>query len=282
MSGEPEVRIFADPGATARAAAEAIASALTEAAEARGRAHWVTTGGSGPLGIYRELADAPLRDSVPWKQVHVWWTDDRFVPRDHPLSNVLPFDQVLLSTSARAGLSGSGADAVEVDLGIEPGVPLPVANVHAPPVTAAIGRATGAGSAAMDYEAELRAADLEIADSGFPIFDVVLLGVGGDGHVLSVFPGSPLFDGTAWVSAVPAPEHIEPHVERVTLHPRIIESARLPIVVAHGADKAGILATVLGPERDERRWPGQVARREGALWLLDRAAAGDLPDSLRG
>lgn len=282
MGGEPTIRVFDDAATTSRAAAEAIASALTTAVEVRGRAHWATTGGSTPVGIYRELAVAPLRDAVPWASVHVWWGDDRFVPRDHPLSNVLPLDQILVSMAARAGLSGTGADAIEVDLGIEPGVPLPVANVHAPAMASAIGRATGLGAVAMDYEAELRAAGLEVAESGFPMFDVVLVGIGADGHVLSVFPGSPLFDGTAWVSAVPAPEHIEPHVARITLHPRILDAARLPIVVAHGAGKAAILASVLGEERDERRWPAQLARRSGAIWFLDREAAANLPDSLSG
>jgi 6-phosphogluconolactonase len=277
LSGEPTVRVSDDPEATSRAAAEAIAGALRDAVEARGRAHWATTGGSTPIGIYRELAVAPLRDEVPWGSVDVWWGDDRFVPRDHPLSNVLPFDEILLSNTARAGLSGTGADAAEVELGIEPGVIMPIENVHAPAMAKAIGNSLGLGSVAMDYEAELRVSGLEIAPNGFPTFDVILVGIGADGHVLSVFPGSPLFDADAWVSSVPAPTHIEPHVPRMTLHPRVLEVARLPIVVAHGAGKAAILASVLGPERDERRWPAQLARRPGALWLLDRAAAASLP-----
>ena len=277
MSGEPTIRVLDDPETTSVAAAEAIAGALVGAVDARGRAHWATTGGSTPIGIYRELSVAPLRDEVPWQSVDVWWGDDRFVPRDHPLSNVLPFDEVLLSNSARAGLSGTGADAVEVELGIEPGVIMPIENVHAPSMSHAIGRSLGLGSVAMDYEAELRGAGLEVAPNGFPIFDVILVGIGSDGHVLSVFPGSPLFEADAWVSSVPAPTHIEPHVARITLHPRVLEAARLPIVVAHGAGKAAILASVLGPERDERRWPAQLARRPGALWLLDRAAAASLP-----
>lgn len=277
MSGEPTVRVLDDPDATSRAAAEAIAGALRDAVEQRGRAHWATTGGSTPIGIYRELAVGPLRDEVPWASVHVWWGDDRYVPRDHPLSNVMPFDQVLLSTTARAGLSGTGADAAEVELGIEPGVIMPIGNVHAPSMSRAIGKALGLGSVAMDYEAELREAGLDVAANGFPIFDVILVGIGADGHVLSVFPGSPLFDADAWVTAVPAPTHIEPHVARISLHPKVLEVARLPIVVAHGAVKAEILASVLGPERDERRWPAQLARRPGALWLLDRAAAASLP-----
>jgi 6-phosphogluconolactonase len=280
VSSEPRVEIFDDPAATSRAAAEEIAAALRQAVEERGRADWATTGGSTPIGIYRELAVTPLRDEVPWESVHVWWGDDRFVPRDHPLSNVLPFDQILLSTAAVAGLSGTGADAAEVDLGIEPGVRIPIENIHAPAMGRAIAHSLGPETVAAEYDAELRAAGLPLADSGFPILDIVLVGIGGDGHVLSAFPGSALFDSTAWSSAVPAPTHIEPHVARVSLNPRILEAARLPMVVAHGEGKAAILATVFGRERDERRWPAQVARREGALWLLDRAAAASLPAGL--
>ncbi len=277
MSGEPEIRVLDDPAATSRAAAETIADALRDAVERRGRADWATTGGSTPVGIYGELAISPLREAVPWHGVHVWWGDDRFVPRDHPLSNVLPFDQVLLSATARAGLSGTGAYPSEVELGVDPGVRMHVENIHAPRMTAAIASSLGLGSVAMEYEAELRGAGLEVAPSGFPVFDVILVGIGGDGHVLSVFPGSRLFDGDAWVNAVPAPTHIEPHVPRISLNPRVLGVARLPIVVAHGAGKAAILASVLGPERDEHRWPAQLARRPGAIWFLDRAAAADLP-----
>ena len=77
-------------------AAERIATALVDAVERRGRADWVTTGGSALVARYRRLAAPPLVDAVPWDKVHVWWTDDRYVPRDHPLSNVKPFDDVLL------------------------------------------------------------------------------------------------------------------------------------------------------------------------------------------
>ena len=152
MSGEPEVRVFEDAEATSRAAAETIAAALIEAVRARGRADWATTGGSTPAGIYRELAVAPLRDAVPWSAVHAWWGDDRFVPRDHPLSNVMPFDQILMSAAARAGLSGAGADAAEVEVRMEPGVWIPDENVHAPQISSAIARSTGAGSVAMRSE----------------------------------------------------------------------------------------------------------------------------------
>ena len=276
--GEPRIEVLPDAGAAGHAAAEAIATALREAVAARGRAHWATTGGSTPVGVYQALAEAPHRDEVPWDRVHVWWGDDRYVPRDHPLSNVLPLDSVLLSAAARSGMSGTGADAVEVDLGIEPGAPLPVANVHPPRMADGLARgASGLEWVASDYDAELRAAAIETSDDGLPIFDVVFLGMGPDGHILSVFPGSPLFESGAWVSPVPAPSHVEPHVPRISLHPGVVAAARLPIVVAHGAGKAAILAHVLGPERDPGRWPAQLARRDGAIWFLDRAAAASLP-----
>jgi 6-phosphogluconolactonase len=275
--GEPQVEIVADPDAASRAAAEAIAMALDQAIEARGRADWATTGGSTPIGIYRELAQAPLRDQVPWRDVHVWWGDDRYVPRDHPLSNVLPLDQILLSMTAHAGLSGSGADSAEIAIGLEPGVRMPVENVHAPGMSHAIAFGTGPEGAASAYRTELEKGGLETDERGFGRFDVLLIGVGPDGHLLSVFPGSPLFDSEAWVSAVPAPTHVEPHIARISLNPGFVAAAREPIVVIHGPSKASIVAEVLGEERDERRWPAQLARRPGARWFLDETAAALLP-----
>ena len=281
MTGEPRIEVLPDPEATSRAAAEAIAHALVDAVALRGRADWATTGGSTPVGIYRELAVAPLRDQVPWQAVHVWWGDDRYVPRDHPLSNVMPLDQVLVSATARAGLSGTGEYAVDVDRGSEPGVPLPTANIHAPQMGEAIGAAAGPEWVAEQYADRLRDAGLPEED-GFPVLDIVLVGMGPDGHVLSAFPGSALFDSDEWVAAVPAPTHIEPHVPRISLNPRILELSRVPILVAHGAGKAEALGAVLGNERDVRRWPAQLARREGALWFLDRAAAANLRSAQQG
>jgi 6-phosphogluconolactonase/glucosamine-6-phosphate isomerase/deaminase len=277
MTGEPRIHVLHDPEATARAAAEAIARGLRDAIEQRGMAFWAVTGGSTAVGIYQALATPPLRDSVPWDLVHAWWADDRYVGRDHPLSNVLPFDQVLLSASALGGLSGTGADAAQVERGIEPGVRMPVGNVHAPPMARAIAAAGGAEQAAREYDAELRRAGPPVGETGYPVFDVIFVGIGPDGHLFSVFPGSPLFDADAWVSGVPAPTHVEPHLARISMHPGILDAARHVVVVTHGEGKASILATVFGPERDVRRWPAQLAVRDGAEWFLDRAAAASLP-----
>ena len=278
MTGEPEIRIFDDAEAAAKAAAEAMAAALGDAIDRRGRADWATTGGSAPLAVYRHLATDPLRHSVPWGDVHVWWGDDRYVPRDHPLSNVLPFDQILLSASARGGLSGQGADATLVEIEYDPGVYIPPANIHAPRITEAIGRAAGTEWVAQQYVEELRMAGMPAGEGGFPAFDVLFLGVGPDGHLMSVFPGSPLLESEDWASGVPAPTHVEPHVARVSLHPGFIAAAKMVIMVVHGEEKASILASVLGAEQDVSKWPAQLARREGAIWFLDRAAAADLPE----
>jgi 6-phosphogluconolactonase len=257
-AGEPTIRVLDDATAASQAAAVAIAAGLRDADAVRGRADWATTGGSSPVGIYRALRAMPLRDVVPWSNVHVWWGDDRFVPRDDPQSNVRPLDHELLPRRFQ--------------------VPLPLENLHAMPMDEAIAAEAGTGWVADAYAAELRAAGVPVGANGFPALDVVLLGIGGDGHLLSVFPGSPLLDEPeSWACPVEAPRHIEPHVARVSLNPRVIEAAGRVIAVVTGAAKATIIGEIFGPERDVRRWPSQLARRSNATWILDREAAAQLP-----
>jgi 6-phosphogluconolactonase len=217
-------------------------------------AHWATTGGSTPAPIYRALAGDPLSATVPWERVHVWWTDDRFAPPDGPLSNARDCRELLL-----------------------PFVAIPAAQVHAVPVGEALEGGHPPGWAAARYAEALRVPGIPLDEAGFPILDVALVGVGGDGHLLSVFPGSSTWGDPAWAQAVPAPAHIEPHVARVTLHPRLLDAARLPIVVAHGAAKAAVVGRIFGKRTDPRRLPAQLVRRPGALWILDQSAALLLP-----
>lgn len=267
---EAEIIVLADEAAIATTAAERIATSLARAADERGRADWVTTGSSMAPPIYRRLAAEPLRDTVPWASVHVWWGDDRFVPRDHPLSNVKPFDDILLSIACtEGGQLGLGT------MGAPRPVPIPLDNIHPFPTTVAIGRAEGAAGCAARLAEELRDRGPEVVDR-WPVFDLILLGIGADGHLLSVFPGSPAFDATDLALAIPAPTHIEPHVERVTLNPAVLAAARTLLVAAAGDAKAAVLADLFGEERDPRRWPAQLARRRGAVWLLDHAAAARL------
>ncbi len=272
----PDVVVLPDAASVSDHAAERIVAALEVAVAERGRADWATTGGSAPTEIYRRLATAPLRAAAAWPAVHVWWADDRFVPSDHPLSNVLAVDEILLARSASAGLSGSGEYGVDVDAGIEPGVPIRAGHVHPFRVADAVAAAEGPEWCAERYARELHDGGVDVVD-GWPAFDLALVGIGPDGHLLSVFPGSGAFDRSDWAMGIPAPTHVEPHVPRVTLNPRVLDVARTLLVVVHGGSKAEIVGRIFGTERDERQLPALVARRPGAVWLLDEAAAAHLP-----
>ncbi len=247
---EPTIVTLSDPEACALAAAERIVEILDVSIDDHEEAHWVTTGGSAPAAIYRHLVGS-LRDELDWKKVHLWWTDERFVPPDHPLSNTKIANDILLTG----------------------GVPIPIDQVHPIETSAAIGAGHDERWAAHQYAEDILADGPDTNDAGWPAFDLMLLGIGSDGHILSAFPGSPAFESTDWAIGVPAPTHIEPHVARITMNPAIVGAAHELIVVSHGAEKAEILRDVLKGEQDERRLPAQLARRPGATWFIDRAAA---------
>jgi 6-phosphogluconolactonase len=269
--GEPEIVVVGDARAAVDAAAERIAASLADAVAARGRADWATTGGSTVVGIYRALADTDLRNRVPWGAVHVWWGDDRYVPRDHPLSNVKPFDDIMLALAyTQGGEVGLGT------IGAPTPVPIPLDQVHVFPTSAAIGEARGAAWCASQIANELRTRGPAAVD-GWPVFDLLLLGVGPDGHLLSVFPRSPALASQDLALAVPAPTHVEPHVERVTLNPAIVGTARQVIAVVTGEAKAQVVGDVFSSSTEPSRLPAQLARRAGATWILDEAAASKLP-----
>ena len=273
---EPTVVTLADPEACALAAAERIVEILAVAIDDHGEAHWVTTGGSAPAAIYGHLAQTALRDEVDWRKVQLWFTDERFVPPDHPLSNAKIANDVLLSIAHRSGESGTGGLPGDVMTGRSGGILIPIDQVHPFETNVAIGEGHDPAWCAHRYADEIQADGPDTNDDGWPVFDLVLLGVGPDGHILSVFPGSATFDRTDWALAVPAPTHVEPHVARVTLNPAIVPAASELLVVSTGAAKAAILREVLRGPRDERALPAQLARRPGATWILDRAAAADL------
>jgi 6-phosphogluconolactonase len=254
-TGEPRI-VVTDEAAVAELAADSLIRALVGAIDARGVAHWATTGGSTPARVYRAMLGPTRRDQVDWAAVHVWWGDDRFVPRDHPLSNVKALDEILVDQAT--------------------GVPIPVGHLHPFRVAEAIGGGRDAAWCAAALADELALVGPS-SPGGWPVFDLVFLGVGADGHLMSVFPGSDAFDAEAWAMAIPAPTHIEPHVERVTMHPSIITAARDVLVTVSGASKADILADIMGTVREPRRWPAQVARMERATWILDDEAAARLP-----
>ncbi len=261
--GEPELVVAASVEEAAGVAADRIASALIAAVERRGRADFCTTGGNTPAPIYRCLGRAPLVDAIPWPQVHFWWGDDRFVPRGHPESCVASFDEVLLGGDGSTG-----------------GAPIPSSNIHPIPTDLALAGLHDNRWCAERYAEEL-GAQLPLVDGNWPRFDLILVGVGDDGHVLSVFPNSPALDSMAWTFGIPAPSHIGPHLPRVTINPRLLDAA--PVLVATwGTRKAEALGHVFAEIRDDRRWPVQRTRRPGAVWIVDTAAAARVPSELRG
>jgi len=251
---EPELVVLADAAAVVAEGARRIAATLAAAVDERGRADWCVTGGSTSTGIYRSLVDGALRDVVPWAAVHVWWGDDRFVPRGDPLCNVTAFDDLMLG---------------------DRGVPIPIEQLHPFRTSEAIGQGYDAAWCAATLAEELRSVGPPV-EAGWPSFDLLMLGIGSDGHILSVFPGSAAIGARDLAMAIPAPNHIAPPVERVTLNPGLVTTARRVLVLATGSGKASVIGEIFGTTLDPDRWPAQLALRAGATWILDEAAAARL------
>lgn len=247
----PTLRIV-PPDAVSSTAAKHIADVLAGAVATRNVAHWATTGGSAAPGIYRALVGSPLRDRVAWDRVHTWWGDDRWVPYDDPESNVRPLTEGLLT-----------------------GITVPAANLHRWPIPEAIEAGEDPAWAAARY-AEALMATVPLDGSGTPILDLVVLGVGPDGHILSVFPDSNVWDVPDCCAAVPAPTHVGPHLDRVTLHPRLVAAARSVVVVTAGESKAASLGRAWSGH-DVRELPVRAARLPTATWVMDEAAASAIP-----
>jgi len=235
----------ADTGALAKAAAGRLL-ARVEANAAR--IAICLTGGSSPKQLYALLATKAYRDKIPWDRVHWFIGDERFVPPADLLNNMAMARRIFLDAYA------------------------PPSNIHPIP--------TDTGSP--DESAERYARELKSfygadrLDQGRPLFDLVLMGVGPDGHTASIFPGYPALSETErWVVGVPK-ANVEPFVPRVTLTLPVLASCREMLFEVAGPDKRGIMTRVLGGER----LPANRARSNGeTVWLVDKAA---LPETFRG
>jgi 6-phosphogluconolactonase len=250
----PLVVTHHDATLLARAVAARLVTALVDAQAARGSASVVLTGGGIGVATLRELAASPARDAVDWERLDVWWGDERFLPAGHPDRN---------DTQARAAL----LDAVAV-------VP---ERVHAmAPSDGPAGDDVDA--AAEDYAAKLAAAARPEDHGDVPTFDVLLLGVGPEGHVASLFPGSPaLYDDRAVVPVRGSPK---PPPTRLSLSMNSINAAREVWLVAAGEEKAAAARMALAGAGATAVPAAGVHGRSRTLWLLDRAAASKLPPSL--
>lgn len=246
----PAVLVHRDPDLLAEAAAARLVTRLADARAARGSASVVLTGGGAGTAVLAALAATGARDAIDWGRLDVWWGDERFRPAGDAERN---------ETGARAAL----LDHVPVD----------PARVH--PMPASDGPDGGdVDAAAARYAAELRAACP--GDGPVPPFDVLMLGVGPDAHVASLFPGMPGPRDERPVVAVR--DSPKPPPTRISLTFPSLRAAREVWVLASGESKAEAVRLGLAPAADPLRVPVAGARgRERTLFLLDRAAASGLP-----
>jgi 6-phosphogluconolactonase len=237
---KPQIIVAANAEELAKSAAERL---LARIAQSSGAAAICLTGGSTPEPLYALLKEEPYRSRVPWQRIHWFMGDDRFVPLGDRRSNMGAAKRIFL-------------DHVSV----------PAENIHPIPTGAA-----DPGEAARAYENELkRFYGRDKLDLAQPLFQLVLMGLGVDGHTASHFPHAPPLDeGERWVIGIEQ-AGMEPFVSRVTLTFSALASTREMLFIVSGAEKREIVARVLAGEA----LPAARAWSNGDLvWLIDRAAA---------
>jgi 6-phosphogluconolactonase len=239
MPTQTRIDIAKDSEDLAHRAAEWIAGL---AAESDGRFAICLSGGSTPRHLYQLLAQRPFRDRMPWDRVHWFWGDERFVPWDHPDSNYGMARTALLAQA-----------------------PIPVANIHGIETNGAPAEAAGA------YERRLKSYfGADALDPARPLFDVLLLGLGPDGHTASLFPGTEVLgERRRWVAEVVG---AKPEA-RITLTYPTLDSSRHAAFLVAGADKREMLARALAGD------PALPAARLDPVgdltWFVDAAARPD-------
>lgn len=252
------VTVRADEEAVATFAAERLTALVEAAIAARGSAMVCLTGGQTPRRLYEQLADehGPWRTRIEWPHVHLCWGDERHVPPDHPDSNFGMADRALLGR-------------------------VPVAGQHVHRIRAEL---ADAAAAARDYEVTLVDA-FAAAGRADSTFDVMLLGLGEDAHIASIFPGSPLLVAGPdrprdRVAAVWAP-HLD--AWRITLTPRAILDARAILMIVAGAAKADAVHAALDLPQNAAACPAQLLRDadDRVEWIMDAAAAARWPAAPR-
>jgi 6-phosphogluconolactonase len=240
---DAEIVVVPDAEALAREAAQRFTDLAREAAGSRGRFSVALSGGSTPGRLFRLLAGEPYRGQIPWEQVHLFWGDERCVPPNDPGSNYRLAEEALIAH-----------------------VPIPPGNVQ---------RVCGelkASTAAQAYENLLQ----DFFCGPRTRFDLVLLGLGKDGHTASLFPGSPLLDERERLTALATASYQDRPAQRVTLTLPAINTARQVLFLVAGGAKAEIVQAVI--EGPDGRYPAQrIQPTAGQLtWLLDAAAASRL------
>jgi 6-phosphogluconolactonase len=243
--GDRRVRIFPDLDALSREAASLIEQTANAAVSQRGRFAMALAGGRSPRTLYRILA-AESGSRIPWEHTHLFWGDERSVPLDHPDSNYRMVARSLLS-----------------------GITIPEGNVHR------VRTERGPRGAAGSYERMLRRFfDANGQGESALTFDLVLLGVGSDGHTASLFPDDPGLDGDRrWVRAVRAPAGVVSR-RRVTLTLPAINRSRHAVFLVSGSNKRPVMKAILDdPAPAASPYPAARVRAAGTTWwLMDEQA----------
>jgi 6-phosphogluconolactonase len=243
------VEILPTPQALIQRSLELVLQQIDAAIAQRGVCTVVLSGGSTPQPLYQQLAQQPL----PWSKLHIFWGDERYVAADHPDSNQRMARQAWLDQVA-----------------------IPASHIHPMHTTS-----PSPEIAAQIHGAELKQVltDLDaISASGLPQFDIVLLGMGDDGHTASLFPHTPALDiqdlpdaqlsQSPWVTV--GQKDNQP---RLTLTVPVLNQARNVLFILAGASKQPALIEVWSPDGDDRQYPSRMIRPQGQLWwLLDQAA----------
>jgi 6-phosphogluconolactonase len=237
------IRVLSDPETLGLEAAALFVQQAQFSVNHRGRFCVALSGGRTPGRLYEILAAPPFLNDVPWEHTHIFWGDERCVPADDKKSNALMARQALL-------------DHVPVS----PDQIHPILCHEAP------------AKSARQYRDLLH----DFYSGSPPVFDLVLLGLGEDGHTASLFPYAEILkDKNAWTSSVYVKEQ---DMYRVTLMPAVINRARLVVFLVSGDSKASVLKEVLTGPSDPFRLPAQLIRPESGklVWLADNAAAARL------
>lgn len=252
MTADRVVEVHADADGVAEAASPRVAEAARRAVAARSRFAIALAGGSTPGPTYTRLAEESRRGDVPWETTEVFWGDERCVPADHPDSNARMARKALLDR-----------------------VPVPDERIH--PIRA---WEPDPEVAADLYEREIRRVLAPVGER-IPRLDLVLLGLGPDGHTASLFPGTAALEEEDRLVAVvraSEPGLRPPRVERITLTPAAINAARTIVFLVTGGEKAGAVAAVLAERGEDATWPARrIHPADGeVVWLLDEAAAAEI------
>lgn len=240
----PEIKIFPDPAQLARGAANEIKRVAQASLLNKEYFTIALSGGSTPKTLYSLLAGEPWRSEIPWRNTHFFWSDERHVPPSHPESNFRLADEALLS---KLSLPGENMHRISGEL------PDPAVAAH-------------------EYEQELKNF-FNLSANQAPRFDLVLLGVGTDGHTASLFPGTSALRERERLCVANWVEELS--TWRITLTLPVLKSAANVIFLVSGIEKASIVHAILyGEERE--LYPAQLVQPErGSLyWLVDQAAAG--------